>query len=196
MNYVFLVRRLCLGTRKFVSRFRFHEQVLMKKLNALGLMLMSLCIFLTVVGLTGPRGINSRSRAETPKNNPQREALSTYFPGTEQLGAAEMRVVACGTGMPIPRKSQAATCFLVELGNGDKFLFDIGSESAANVGCLGIPYDSPDKIFLSHLHTDHAGDLANLWISGWFCGRHHPLRVWGPSGLTPDLGTKHFVESL
>jgi len=53
----------------------------------------------------------------------------TYFPGTENLGKNEMRVVALGTGMPSARPKQAAACFLVELGNGDKFLFDIGSGS-------------------------------------------------------------------
>lgn len=30
--------------------------------------------------------------------------------------------------------------------------------------------------------------------SGWVGGRHGALHVWGPSGLTPDLGTKHFIE--
>ena len=168
----------------------------MKRLNALALSVLSVCIFIIVIALAGPRHANSGPRAETPKRGAVREGLGTYFPGTEKLGGAEMRVVACGTGMPLPRKSQAATCFLVELGNGDKFLFDIGSESAANVGCLNIPYDSLDKLFVSHLHSDHAGDLANLWIGGWVGGRHGPLRVWGPSGLTPDLGTKHFVDSL
>jgi ribonuclease Z len=38
-----------------------------------------------------------------------------------------MRVVALGTGMPSARPKQAAACWLVELGNGDKFLFDLGS---------------------------------------------------------------------
>ena len=52
-----------------------------------------------------------------------------YFPGTEDLDPDEMRVTALGTGMPIARPKQAAACFLVELGNGDKFLFDIGSGS-------------------------------------------------------------------
>ncbi|MGB7064723.1 MAG: hypothetical protein WBF55_06190, partial [Syntrophobacteria bacterium] len=50
-----------------------------------------------------------------------------YYPGTENLGRNEMRVVALGTGMPSARPKQAAACWLVELGNGDKFLFDIGS---------------------------------------------------------------------
>ena len=52
-----------------------------------------------------------------------------YYPGTEALQPEEIRVIACGTGMPSARRSQAATCFLVELGDGQKFLFDIGSGS-------------------------------------------------------------------
>lgn len=168
----------------------------MKRLNSLALSVVSVAILVTVIAVAGPRDVGSEQTARMPISDPGKGGLGTYYPGTEKLGAKEMRVIACGTGMPIPRKSQAATCFLVELGNGDKFLFDIGSESAANIGCLNIPYDSLDKVFLSHLHSDHAGDLANLWISGWVCGRHGPLRVWGPSGLTPDLGTKHFVVSL
>ena len=41
-----------------------------------------------------------------------------YYPGTETLAEDEIRVVACGTGMPAARRGQAATCFLVEAGNG------------------------------------------------------------------------------
>ena len=63
-----------------------------------------------------------------------------YYPGTETLAKDEIRVVACGTGMPAARRSQAATCFLVETGNGDKFIFDIGSGSMANLASLMIPY--------------------------------------------------------
>ncbi|MCK5187936.1 MAG: hypothetical protein KAR43_12470, partial [Deltaproteobacteria bacterium] len=50
-----------------------------------------------------------------------------YYPGTEELGKDEIRLIALGTGMPAARRSQAATCWLVEVGNGDKFLFDIGT---------------------------------------------------------------------
>jgi hypothetical protein len=55
--------------------------------------------------------------------HPQRDA---YYPGTETLAPDEMRVIACGTGMPQPRLAQAAACYLVELGNDDKFIFDMG----------------------------------------------------------------------
>jgi hypothetical protein len=33
-----------------------------------------------------------------------------YFPGTEELGPDEIRVIACGSGMPMPRLKQAASC--------------------------------------------------------------------------------------
>ena len=119
-----------------------------------------------------------------------------YYPGTEPLAENEIRIVACGTGMPAARRSQQASSFLVEVGNGDKFLFDIGTGSMANCGSLMIPYDFLDKVFLSHLHTDHWGDLATLWAGGWTSGRTVPLRVWGPSGQTPEMGTAYAVEHL
>ncbi len=119
-----------------------------------------------------------------------------YYPGTEALGPDEMRITACGTGMPAARHGQAATCFLVELGNGDKFLFDIGTGSMSNVAAYMIPYDYLDKVFISHLHTDHFGDLPVLWAGGWTSGRTGPLRVWGPSGAVPELGTKHAMAGL
>ena len=117
-----------------------------------------------------------------------------YYPGTEELEPDEMRVVACGTGMPSARHGQAATSFLVELGNGEKFLFDIGAHSMGNTASLMIPYDYLDKVFLSHLHTDHWGDLSSLWAGGWTAGRTSPLKVWGPSGMTPEMGTKYAIE--
>jgi ribonuclease Z len=118
----------------------------------------------------------------------------TYFPNSEELAPDEMRVIACGTGMPTARESQAAACFLVELGNGDKFIFDSGTGSHVRIGSLEIPYDFLDKIFISHLHTDHFGDFAAYYIGGWVAGRSVPLRVWGPSGAAPELGTKYALE--
>jgi ribonuclease Z len=117
-----------------------------------------------------------------------------YYPGTEALDKDEIRLLACGTGLPAARRDQAATCWLVETGNGDKFLFDIGSGSMVNVAALMIPYDFLNKVFLTHLHTDHWGDLATLWAGGWTAGRTGPLKVWGPSGATPEMGTKYAVD--
>jgi len=118
----------------------------------------------------------------------------SYYPGTEELGKDEIRLIALGTGMPAARRSQAATCWLVELGNGDKFLFDLGTGANANMAALMIPFDFLTKVFLSHLHTDHWGDLPGLWAGGWTAGRTVPLEIYGPSGAREDMGTKYAVE--
>jgi ribonuclease Z len=119
-----------------------------------------------------------------------------YYPGTEVIAEDEIRVTACGTGMPASRHGQAATCFLMEFGNGNKLIFDIGSGSVENLASYMIPYEFLDKVFLSHLHTDHMGDLDSLWAGGWTAGRPSGLKIWGPSGLHPELGTKAAVEGF
>jgi len=119
-----------------------------------------------------------------------------YFPQSEDLGPNEMRLIACGTGMPTARPSQAAACFILELGNGDKFVFDVGTGSAERIAALQIPYNYLDKVFLSHLHTDHFGDLDALFVGGALSGRQKPLRVWGPSGQEAKYGTKYAMEHL
>jgi ribonuclease Z len=119
-----------------------------------------------------------------------------YYPGSEDIGADEMRIVACGTGMPNARPKQAAACWLVELGNGDKFIFDIGTASADRLSAMKIPYDFLDKVFIGHLHADHFGDLDALWIGGVLANRQRPLRVWGPSGAKTEHGTKYAVERM
>jgi ribonuclease Z len=144
-------------------------------------------------------GIISESIAaeNPPKASPVKaRARDFYAPNSEDLGPDEMRVIACGTGMPTTRAAQAAACFLVELGNGDKFIFDIGSGSAERISSLQIPYDYLDKIFIGHLHADHFGSLAEMFIGGALMGRQKPLRVWGPNGRSPELGTAYAIQKM
>ncbi len=53
-----------------------------------------------------------------------------------------MRIIALGTGRPYLRKAQANTGWLVELGNGDKFLMDFGFGTQLNFVSLEIPYNA------------------------------------------------------
>jgi ribonuclease Z len=151
------------------------------------------------VGIVIGGNINQAAEAagSTGKLSPvEPREREVYYPNSEGLAPDEMRVIACGTGMPTTRAAQAAACFLVELGNGDKFIFDIGSGSAERISSLQIPYDYLDKIFIGHLHSDHFGSLAEMFIGGALMGRQKPLRIWGPSGPTPELGTAYAVEKL
>jgi ribonuclease Z len=74
--------------------------------------------------------------------------------------------------------------------------FDIGSGSAERISSLQIPYNYLDKVFVGHLHTDHFGALHDLFVGGALMGRNVPLRVWGPSGPTPELGTAYALEHM
>ncbi len=136
---------------------------------------------------------------QAPDTSAAVKALSdrdVYYPGTEALEPDEMRIIACGTGMPNARPRQAAACFLVELGNGDKFIFDIGLGSAERISAMQIPYDFLDKVFIGHLHADHIGDLDALWIGGVISNRQVPLHVWGPAGAEKETGTAYMIEHM
>ena len=99
-----------------------------------------------------------------------------YYPKTEILGDDEMRITALGTGMPNLRPSQASAAWLVELGNGDTFFFDIGTGAIAGFASTMVSYNRANKVFLSHLHSDHCGDVPALWIGGWVAARQIPLQ--------------------
>ena len=121
---------------------------------------------------------------------------ASYFPNTELLGADEMRITALGTGMPNQTRAAVSISYLVELGNGDKFLFDLGSGMLANLFSLRPDFSKLDKVFASHLHVDHVGDFMAMHIGSWLSGRYTPLHFYGPSGSSRALGSKTFVESM
>jgi len=119
-----------------------------------------------------------------------------FIPGNEVLADDEMRITIMGSGTPAPiRAAQATSCVLVQLGNGDSFIFDIGSGTVGNLFSMGVHPSELDKVFLTHFHLDHVGGIFPLFDAmGW--ARNTPLRVWGPSGHTPELGTAAFIENV
>ena len=156
---------------------------------------------LGVVGLLVAGNLLTPGKAEAaggvvPGPNVVAPDRYVYYPGTEVLAEDEVRVIACGTGMPDQRRGQASTCFLFEFGNGEKLIFDIGTGSMRNLNALMIPPEYLTKVFLSHLHTDHWGDLDALWAGGWTAGRPAPLEIWGPSGMVEDMGTAHAIKGF
>lgn len=151
-----------------------------------------ICVFACSFLITGKTSIAQEATAKaSAKLRPE------YFPNTEQLRPEEIRITALGTGLPTPiTRAQKNSAWLVELGNGDVFLFDIGTGSMENLFGLRPDFSKIDKVFLSHLHSDHFGDLDSFIVGSWLSGRHTPLHVYGGSGETPELGTKAAVEAL
>ena len=128
---------------------------------------------------------------ESVKNN------NVYYPGTEELGKNEMRISFVGSTPFPPRRDQAGTCIMVECGPDKRFFFDFGSGCMRNIVALQLPIGLINDIFLTHLHVDHYADLPYMLPFTATMGlRFKPLRVTGPSGRTPDLGTKAMVENM
>lgn len=122
-----------------------------------------------------------------------------FIPGEEDLEDGEIRVTVLGSGNPWPTRTQASASILVEVGNHERdiFIFDIGTGSVANYASLKLPVNALNKVFITHLHADHMGDLITLSGSLSKVGRADgPVYVWGPSGSEPRLGTKHFCAAI
>jgi ribonuclease Z len=129
---------------------------------------------------------------------PARQYADLFVPGTEPLASDEIRVTILGSGDPFVKKSQASASLLIEVGNAenDFFFFDLGSGSLANFNGLGLPVTSTTKVFLSHLHADHVGDMPTLLWSLAKAGRRDPVEVWGPAGEGEHLGTLAYAHHL
>ena len=120
-----------------------------------------------------------------------------FVPGLEAVGPDEMRISFIGSCPWPPRRNQAATSMMVELGNGDTFFFDLGPGSVKNAIAMQKPPQQINDIFISHLHFDHWGDIPYLYPFTASMGRWaDPLRITGPDGANPDLGTKRTMEKM
>jgi ribonuclease Z len=129
---------------------------------------------------------------------PVDDRASMYVPGAEDLSPGEIRVTVLGSGDPWIRRSQASGSLLIEVGNPGKdfFFFDLGSGSLANFSSLMLPVESTTKVFLSHLHADHVGDIPGLVGSFAKAGRIDPVEIWGGASEDPTLGLAAFVDHM
>jgi len=130
------------------------------------------------------------------KPQPWLKSAANWFPRTEDVQPNEMRIIFMGSA-PFIRPGQMNTSILVQLGNGQNFIFDLGEGSVANYIASGFALNELDKVFITHLHVDHFGALPYLYEFGGWAGRwHKKLQVYGPSGRTPEYGTAAMVAGM
>jgi ribonuclease Z len=107
----------------------------------------------------------------------------------------DIRVTLLGTGAPPPSLVRFGPATLVEAG-GQRFLFDAGRGSLQRLAQVGVPWNSIEGVFLTHLHSDHVVGLPDLWLTGWLVapGRDRPVAVWGPAGTAAM--TSHLQQAF
>ena len=101
---------------------------------------------------------------------------------------AETQVVMLGTGTPIPNFQRAGAGVAVVY-NEKAYLFDVGHgvvqraiEANQRLGITALAPVNIERVFFTHLHSDHTMDYAELASTMWW-RRTSQIHVWGPRGL-------------
>ena len=97
------------------------------------------------------------------------------------LLAAETRVILLGTGTPNadPARSGPATAVVVD---GEVFLVDSGPGVVRRAAAAGLKTPALNRVFLTHLHSDHTLGLPDLIYTPWTLERTEAIEVIGPPG--------------
>ncbi|MFI5243716.1 MAG: MBL fold metallo-hydrolase [Gemmatimonadales bacterium] len=117
--------------------------------------------------------------------------------------SSRTQIVMLGTGTPIPDPDRSGPGVAIVV-DTVAYLFDAGTgvvRRAAAAGRNGIrafqgrtagtqPSPRFDRVFLTHLHSDHTMGLNDVIFTPWIQGRAAPLDVYGPPG------TQHLVDGI
>ncbi len=90
-----------------------------------------------------------------------------------------IRLTTLGTGTPRPLPQRSSSCNLVTIGD-DHLLFDCGRGAVLQLAKKGVAWSALTRLFVTHHHFDHIGDIADLMITSWQNGRRLPMQIVGP----------------
>jgi ribonuclease Z len=94
-----------------------------------------------------------------------------------------LHVFVCGSGSPMPDPARAGPCVGV-LAGPHALLFDTGSGGPRRLQRMGFPIGQLERLYLTHLHSDHIDGLGELMLQAWVGGsRATPLPIAGPEGV-------------
>jgi len=125
--------------------------------------------------------------AVTPQAVAQAKTSDQSDPVNHSGSRDDLKIVLLGTGVGPPvNLQQFGASTLIEAGDV-RLLFDCGRGATLRLAQIGVPLGSINRLFLTHLHSDHVIQLGDLLLAGWVGGgRRVPLEVWGPEG-TRDM---------
>jgi ribonuclease Z len=120
-------------------------------------------------------------------------AVSGYAWPQSGADGDDFRVTLLGTGSPPPVMNRFGPGVLVQAGS-QTLLIDCGRGVTQRLFQLGVKLGAADKLFITHLHSDHIVGIPDLWLTGWletpFAQRKGAFQVFGPTG------TRNMMDNL
>ncbi len=105
-------------------------------------------------------------------------------------------IVLTGTGVPHPRPGTAGAGVLVRCGRV-ALQFDAGRSTVVRLMEAGTPPHAVTALFLTHVHSDHVVDVADLAMSRWIQQKTEPsgpLVVVAPAGA-PERFVRRMLDA-
>ncbi len=105
-----------------------------------------------------------------------------------------LTITLLGTGSPIPDAHRAGPATLISTG-ATHHLVDAGRGVLMRLTAAGLGASQLASVLLTHLHSDHLSDLADVIVTRWITTfQPTPLRIVGPPGTAAVV--EHVLGSL
>ncbi|WP_158231753.1 MBL fold metallo-hydrolase [Sporosarcina sp. P19] len=155
-----------------------------------------------IIGMLGACGSSVEqergvSADEINNNEPvEMKPSENYATAEKQMKQAgekkksDFKVTLLGTGSPLLSMERFGPATLVEVGE-EKLLFDAGRGAALRLSQTGVLPGRVNKLFVTHLHSDHTIGIPDVWLTGSLPTggkRETPFEVWGPKGTKDMIG--------
>jgi ribonuclease BN (tRNA processing enzyme) len=99
----------------------------------------------------------------------------------------KIKIVLLGTGYPFPHPDRSGPSLAVVV-NEQVYVVDVGPgtvrrlQQAMDENKISVKQKDLNKLFLTHLHSDHTLGLPDLIFTPWVMGREDCLQIYGPKG--------------
>ena len=131
------------------------------------LILISFVVSIFLIGLVS---LNSHSVQDRILSTGLKNILAGVEPFLDKEDS--LKVVVCGSRSPLPSPGRAEACILVEAGD-DIYIFDLGNGSMDNLTQYGVPWPNVKAVLITHMHSDHIGDLPDAHLNLGFKDEIH-----------------------
>jgi len=112
-----------------------------------------------------------------------------------QSATSPLELMVLGSGGP-GATGRAASCYLVLIDGTARILVDAGPGAFARLGESKLSLADTDIVLLTHLHIDHAGELAGLFKArAVSTGDPIVFKVWGPAGTGAQHKEAYFPST-